>query len=387
MASDETYAGREQTQVKHVILRNYLERLAHIIGSRWDAINYIDAFSGPWNAQSSDFSDSSFAIAIAELRQARKHLLDNGKSTLVRVLFCERSTEAFAKLREFAAQVDDVEIELINDEFEVSLAQIREFCERAGRSSFTFVFIDPTGWTGFAIRRIAPLLKRPNTEVLINFMTQHITRFFSADVTRVSFQDLYGDDDLDDLLTSAKQLRGAERTDHFLRRYQENLKRLCGFPLCCSAVVLNPVKERPHFHLIYATRHSKRIEVFKKVEEKAMLEMERLRAASDVRRYQTPLLSDEEPPPSKYYRELRQRYLNYSKRQVENILREQGRARYEDLFCVALESPLVWEADLRSWIREWRDEGSVAVEGLKSKRHTLKREGNQFVMWMKASRE
>jgi len=34
MATNEDYAGREQSLVKHYILRNYLERFAHIIGSK-----------------------------------------------------------------------------------------------------------------------------------------------------------------------------------------------------------------------------------------------------------------------------------------------------------------------------------------------------------------
>ena len=60
------YIGREQSYVKHVVLDTYLERFAHIIGSWKDSITYIDGFSGPWNSQTQDFSDSSFGIALAQ---------------------------------------------------------------------------------------------------------------------------------------------------------------------------------------------------------------------------------------------------------------------------------------------------------------------------------
>lgn len=57
---EDTYHGREQTLVKHLVLKLYLERFAHIIYSRWDSITYIDGFAGPWNVRTSDLADSSF---------------------------------------------------------------------------------------------------------------------------------------------------------------------------------------------------------------------------------------------------------------------------------------------------------------------------------------
>jgi hypothetical protein len=42
MSKEEHYEGREQTLIKHFILRHYLERFAHIIGSRWSTLSYID---------------------------------------------------------------------------------------------------------------------------------------------------------------------------------------------------------------------------------------------------------------------------------------------------------------------------------------------------------
>ena len=63
-----------------------------------------------------------------------------------------------------------------NAALEDSVDQIVEFAQREGPNSFPFVFIDPTGWTGFALDVIQPLLKLNPGEVLINFMTGHIRR-------------------------------------------------------------------------------------------------------------------------------------------------------------------------------------------------------------------
>ncbi len=66
---EELYAGREQTLVKHFIFGKYLQRFAHIVGFKWSSITYVDGFSGPWNARSTEYRDSSFSIALEELRK------------------------------------------------------------------------------------------------------------------------------------------------------------------------------------------------------------------------------------------------------------------------------------------------------------------------------
>jgi three-Cys-motif partner protein len=76
MSEQDLYGGREQTQIKHFILRKYLERFAHIIGSRWNTITYVDCFSGPWKNQSEELQDTSFAIALEELRKAKNTYAD-----------------------------------------------------------------------------------------------------------------------------------------------------------------------------------------------------------------------------------------------------------------------------------------------------------------------
>ncbi|GJQ40458.1 MAG: hypothetical protein JETCAE02_28700 [Anaerolineaceae bacterium] len=68
MNEGDLYADREQTLVKHFILEHYLERFAHIVGSAWDAITYVDCFAGPWNARSEHLEDSSFALGCVACR-------------------------------------------------------------------------------------------------------------------------------------------------------------------------------------------------------------------------------------------------------------------------------------------------------------------------------
>lgn len=107
MQNDELYDRREQTAVKHYILRNYLKRFAQIVGSRWESITYVDGFAGPWNARSSEFKDSSFNIALEQLRDARTTQEGKKHSLKLRCLFLEKNRGAYLQLQDFAERNKD----------------------------------------------------------------------------------------------------------------------------------------------------------------------------------------------------------------------------------------------------------------------------------------
>src|SRR5262249_20648574 len=98
MSEQDRYDGREQTLVKHFILRKYLERFAHIVGTFWESISYVDCFSGPWNVRSEDLKDSSFSIALTELGKARTTLAGRGRDVKIRCMFLEKQPDAYSRL-------------------------------------------------------------------------------------------------------------------------------------------------------------------------------------------------------------------------------------------------------------------------------------------------
>ena len=162
MSNGDLYTGREQTFVKHFILRNYLERFAIIVGSRWRTLTYVDCFSGPWEVKSDKFEDSSFAIALDQLRKAREvHRERTGRTLRLRCFFLEKTPSAYKRLKHFSDQIDDddVVIETKNKKLEDAIQDILNFIQEGGSNSFPFIFIDTTGWSGFALETIAPLLQ------------------------------------------------------------------------------------------------------------------------------------------------------------------------------------------------------------------------------------
>jgi len=387
LSQKELYIGREQSLVKHRILQKYIQRFALIIGSKWDTITYVDCFSGPWNVRSDDLRDSSFSIALGELQAARAQHGIRGKSVKLRCLFLEKDPEAYTKLKEFADNAKNAIVETRKCELADAIDDVVEFVRKGGTRSFPFIFIDPTGWTGFAMDEIAPLLKLDPGEVLINFMTSHISRFIESpdEQTQDSFIRLFGDASFkEDLQGLSKR----DREDAVVAKYAENIAKTGKFPFTSKAIVLHPERDRTHFHLVYATRNPRGIEVFKEAEEKAMEEMQHVRAEahkrkSDKRAPQSELFEPEVLHQSKYFDELRDRYLKMAKEKVLQLLVKKGRVLYDEVWATAFREPLIWKDDLNDWINDWRKEGHLAIEGMKPRQRVPKlREGN-YLVWLK----
>ena len=179
MATDiGAYAGREQTQAKHFILRKYLQALAFKVLRHWD-VTYVDGFSGPWKAERKDYGDTSFMIAINVLKDAQELIEEQtGHRRRIRCFFSENDPEAYAQLEAAAAASSTrgcFRIRTFCGKFEDAVPTVQSFIG----SSFPLIFIDPTGWTGYPFAKIAPLFQREKCEVLINFMYAFVSRFLN----------------------------------------------------------------------------------------------------------------------------------------------------------------------------------------------------------------
>lgn len=265
----------------------------------------------------------------------------------------------------------------------LTLADIVRFVERGGAASFPFIFIDPTGWSGFSLETIRPLLRLDPGEVLINFMTGHIRRFLDSpdEDTQESLRQLFGSDEFRERIHGLKQ---HDRDDAAVEEYSRKVKEVGGFRHVCSAIVLKPEQDRTHFHLIYATRNQKGVEVFKDAEKGAMAVQESARAEAQERARvrhsgQPSLLSSEELHDPSHYDSLRERYLGKSRALVLDCLRTRGRVAYDDAWALAMSQPMTWESDLKTWIIEWRDR--VRIEGMKPRQRVPRLGESNNLVW------
>jgi three-Cys-motif partner protein len=389
MSNNDVYVGREQTLVKHFILREYVVRMAFKVASFCDTITYVDGFSGPWNAVSEDFSDSSFAIALAELRKAREVYKSKGRELKLRCFFVEKKKTAHSRLSIFVRNVTDAEIETRHATFESSVPEVVEFVRHGGSKNFTFLFIDPTGWTGFAMETLKPLLRLERVELLINFMTSHIRRFVDSpeEETQDSFERMFGSSDFRQTIQG---LRFEEKEDALIGEYMTNLRKFGGFEYVAAAIVLDPLISRTHFHMIYATRHPIGLQVFKDVERKAMDVM--VTAQADAHRNrrleesdQQELFGSRDLFNPRHYQSLRAGYLRKSQRLTLEVLEKRKRVPYDVAWKAAVSFPLVWESDLKEWVRIWKRDGLLRIEGLRGKQHVPQVSQDHTLDWQDGS--
>lgn len=371
---DADYDGREQSEVKHAILEKYLARFATIVGQRWKSITYIDCFAGPWESRSAAFGDTSFGKALRELRAARETVRKLGHNPKIRCVFIERNRAAYERLRTFTDHLEDVEPPLVlNASFEESIDEIRRYLHDAGPNNFAFLFVDPTGWTGYPIKLLGPLLQDQRSEVLINFMTSFITRFIGHDDPhrRAQVEALYGSLDV---VEKISLLDGQEREDRIVSEYLRVIEREGDFRYVSAAHVRKPKSKATHFHLIYGTRDPKGLEVFKEAEQAAMQTQQERQAKKQSQKRKARTGNEELFTPAvladeAYYEGLRKHYVDRCQgwREKKLLASDDAVLSYDDVWARWLRSPLVWESDLREWLLGHA--GLVEVVGLVGRQH------------------
>ena len=164
------------------------------------------------------------------------------------------------------------------------------------------------------------------------------------------------------------------------------MKRTGQFEHVNSAIVLHPEIDRTHFHLIYATRHIRGVEVFKEAEKAAMAVQNLVRADAQQRTRQRKtrqleMFSSDVGHKSSIFDELRERYVGAAKSRVYEMLKSQRRVLYDDALLTAWCLPLVWESDLKSWVEEWVLVRHLTIEGMKPRQRVPKRGESNFLVW------
>jgi len=375
MKPPEFYRGREQTYLKHFFLEKYLERVAWNILSRRDEFVYVDGFSGPWKSEDDALEDTSFMIALNQLRKVRQGLKERqGRNIRLRCFFNDNNEQAYRELEKAVSAVDDIEIKALCRDFEDVVPEIVEYVGR----SFSLTFIDPTGWTGFGLQKIASLLALPG-EVIINFMFDYVNRFLDDPRPEIAatFDPFFGGPGWH-LEVGRHTQMGYSREDAILNVYRDRLREIGKFPHSTSTRILKPLTERSYFHLVYGTRHWKGLVEFRNVEKKAIDEQEHVRDVAKIthrvdRTGQTELFGkrDEILGPRSSDEE-RNRELSAAHAKLQEILSTHGSCKYETLIGEILKNPLVWKSDLDSWLTNLRKAGKIEIPALIGRQRTPK---------------
>lgn len=282
----DAYRDREQAFVKHRLLEAYLEKLFLIVGMsarqlRIKELCYVDCFAGPWGDESELLESTSIAISLRVLGRCRQALLNQGIDISFRALYIEKDTKAYARLKRYLSERerDEIDAEPLEGDFVDLIPAILEW---SSRDSFAFFFIDPTAWRPVSVGMLKPLLERPQSEFLINFMYDFVNRTVSNPDFQRQIEELLGE------RPDVEHLEASARERELVGVYRNNLTQLIPTQPSWRARsayvrVLDPKKNRPKYHLVYLTTHPRGIVEFMEISEKLDLVQKRVRAATQHR--------------------------------------------------------------------------------------------------------
>jgi hypothetical protein len=161
---------------------------------------------------------------------------------------------------------------------------------------------------------------------------------------------------------------GVPREIAILDVFMLRLKAIGRYPYVTYTAILKPLAERTYFHLVYATRHWRGLEEFRKVEADAMEVQERVRfdVRQDVRAQRSGMTdmfaSGGEESESRRLAERRRQNLDRARAEVESLLSAKSRFLAPEAWAVAMVIPLVTIKDEKKILVDLTKAGRVHVE-------------------------
>lgn len=262
------YDGREPAFVKHTFLDKYLPALIGKVcspKSRYREFVYVDGFAGPWKSVAGEtFNDTSFGIALNHMTAQRLLYLSNGHDVKMRAFLVEKVATSFTQLQQAVQRFPKIEIVPLHGLMEDHAATIASLIPA---SAFSFTLIDPKGFP--EIGKLMPLLKRDNAEALVNFMFDFANRFGGTDLIPKleAWLSLAGKEGWRDLINGHS---GVEREQIYEDLAVEALRATPGYTYAPVITVDKVLHNRPLYKLIFLSRRSKGLEVFRDSEEKTL---------------------------------------------------------------------------------------------------------------------
>lgn len=220
------------------------------------------------------YSDASFSQAIETLETVRSSLIGMGRTGLkVRFRFCERNPISVAKLKEFATQKPEFDIQVFSGAFEENLDGIRSAC----RDGFTFTFIDPTGWN-VESSKVFDFLRALNGEFLFNFMAEEVNRHAGWDGVAESVGRFLADPAWK---ASFEAMTEGSNETKILQLLKAKMKEARVATYLTDMAIRKPREDRIKMRLILGTHSGSGVEVFRTVQEK--VEKEAVRTRHNIR--------------------------------------------------------------------------------------------------------
>ena len=247
------YVGREQAFIKHSLLHSYFSALIHKIVSKYDEFVYVDGLRGRGERRRELRRYVFLASRSPRCRRRSRFGMLKGGKIRMRALLVEKRPKAFADLKTVAARFRDIEIEPFHGEF---VQLVPTLLARIPKNAFSFLFIDLKGWR-IDLKGIAPLLQRPNCEILFNFMFEFINR--AASMSEDGHSPRPGRAHLTpgwrsrlvDATAVAGETLADVRKGILVEAFSDTLGSIGNYEFVAETPIFRPMKDRTLYSLIY----------------------------------------------------------------------------------------------------------------------------------------
>jgi three-Cys-motif partner protein len=363
----EGYEGREQSYLKHEVLREYLTpwgfKLAAAGRGRPSTTRlwYVDTFAGPWGTDSESLDGTSVSIGLEVLETAQAGWRDKGGHIDVGAVFVERKRKSFDRLQQLlGGYYGPVDCHAFHGRFGDRTLDIKKVIG----SDPAFLFVDPTGWRGAEMQHVRELVSLPRRDVLINVMYNFINRF-KADgrpYIRDSLKDFFGLGD-EDLPADLDE-------EGLMGLYRSNLKDRCQVRYSADLFIQHPTVDRTWFRLVIGGNDPAVIRLFRDVERKVVgkqaheVRAEAKRRDREIRTGQSELQFGVSGVDDRYGKMNAAAKITAEAR-VIGFLRDRGQTKYEVLWPALLEELHITLSDLNTVVGELRRRGLIDIAGWK----------------------
>jgi three-Cys-motif partner protein len=259
------YAGREPAFVKHTFLDKYLPALIGRIGTYSDDFVYVDGFAGPWKSVAGEaFADTSFGIALRHMTTQKAYFASRNRHVHMKAFLVEKNPTTFAALQKAIEAFPEIECCPLLGQME---GQIPQMLAGIPEKAFSFALIDPKGFPN--MEPIMALIRRPHSEALVNFMFDFANRF--AGTTLIpALEEWLSKDGATTWREEVDRLSKQEREDKLEQLAVEKLRNEAGYKYAPVISVDKTLHDRTLYKLIFLTRHSTGLKVFRDSEHKAL---------------------------------------------------------------------------------------------------------------------
>ena len=359
------YEGREQTFLKQRVLRDYLvawgQKLSSMSRSGAVRLWYVDCSAAASSERAADMADSSSGVGVSALEEAAAIWHEQGLAIRTGALFVEPDEAPYERLREFlAARSGTIAARVFHGEFADHVDKIRR---RIGRDP-AFLFVDPTGWRGAAMRLIAPLLGF-NRDVMVDVMFGHVSRF-AADpkaFLRGQMMDFFG-------FTEAEVPPQLDE-EALIELYRARIKQRCGLRFAADLAIPHPSRDRIWYRLLVGGRSPAVLDLFRAVEQQLVRPAG---ATGEPRRRREQRVTPPAPranggaaPDA-----MRSRGVAGIESELATILSSRGPRPFVDIWPTLLEQLHVTRTDAAERILELVREGKFTASGLGEHDRTIK---------------